>query len=1813
MFFFQNAEADESSLSSSYLGSLEGDPASIVENVSTIYGDYTEIEIDLVVPAPDPIILSRFYSSRDNLQTAMFGGWRFNPHCFLSVHKDEQGKTQIVAGTPQGSIFTYVAWQNPSNSDKRSLFKIDPDGAAQGLANTSSGNISAWTNQKNNALYFDPQANSFELVLCTGGKRFYEKNNQALNLYFLIREVLPSGNMLFYEYDQTGHLSQIKETNASNGKVLGWIKLQYGERISVSTSDGKTVEYHFQQNPSGFRLLTEVVRSHKPTVNYHYLVDDTSALLQKKELPEGRFVEIEYSSKNHENRHLVQSVTTPFSSTQNSTTHFTYRDDLDGGGHTEVTNPMNGKTVYRFDASFQLMSIEQYLSGSLERVLRKSWGSGRDVANLKFSTVEDGLGAIFYCKSFTYDGEGKGNIVEEREYGNLTGSHSNPFVIDENGKSDQECHLKTYAYFTGEKFDGVLQKDPKDAGIKSWYKKGTNQLIKKFVLKDGYPEEGNGYYYTAIKKRFFYEYNDDANLIRITTDNGSSSNEKSLSGVSERHITCIFPKQALPHIGAPEQIEEKCLDPKTATEILLARTKNQFDSQGNIVSQSVYDANGEFRFGTSKTYKDGLVVSEIDRLGNETRYVYDTNQNPVSVKEIATGLTTEYGYDLNNRLISTVERNSEGESFKTNVSFNPAGQKVSEQDRFGNKTYYSNDDLGRPISIVIPTFASRSTSTSGAEYRYAYDLFNNPISITDPSGNLTRKQYTANGKPVSILYSDKTSELFKYDVEGTLHRYRGKNGLVQVYGYNEVGQLDHIEYYKRDCEGVEDGFKRKFFSYLKLQLINEEDELGNITEFTYDDAGRLATKTKGGQKVEFIYDRIGRQQAEKRWNSSTSFTLYITERDPIDRVTEERIENSQGQTLKRTKFAYDQAGRLAQVIGYPQNQETVLIQYQYDGWGRLSKVIDANNHMSQFHYDDKHVDKKGRRALKRTLINPVGNQTEEIFDPSGNLVQITKKDKSGLLLTEEEFFYDFANNKVQEKAAIISAGLSSKFYESTWAVNKGNQLQGVTHGVGTSGEQNTSYQYNSYGEITTKMGRRVDDQLEYDYDARGDLRTLSYEDGTDKFNYQFAYDKKGNLVEVGLANGHSMKYAYDENDLLLLEKITGPLGSYQVSCVYDGEGKIQTLKLPDDSSINYTYDGPFVKAISRVQSGKELYKHQVASRDLMGNVLEEILPGKGGKRKQSWDRAGRRTEISTSFFTDKVPEGGYDPVGNILRSESEFRNEKNVSTYEYNALSQLIAEKGALSHTYAYDSLGNRISQDALAYQVNEANQLLDSGRASNTYDVNGNIATKTVGGKTWIYHFNPLGQLVSIKSPDSSAILFNYDWMGRRLSKRIQTPSKKDQVFRYFYLGATELGCIQENGNILELRIPGDPNQPEVTSFIAIELGKQIFFPAYDLQGNIACVFDHQRSKVIEKYTYSAFGEELIINETGNFISDSSIGNPWRYQSKRKDKETGLIYFGQRYYEPSDGRWISPDPAGNIDGLNLYVFSRNNPMKYADHFGLASEENENQSKAFMDYFFGEVEPRCHCPVDRNCKRGGDIAAAFAGSLYQSQMDLFGSPYFQGSIQALGGLIEASIGGGLTLASSVLPPLALLGFPIMAHGMDQYITGFNTIYEGQARNTVTHLLLVKVGLSPQSAAIVDGSLSIAGCMGGLSVLQYSQTSSNAYFRLRFNTGVDINESSIDAADKTVRLWPSAYQEKQVINGIEYSTHALVRMSPRGLIQSGTQLVSRGIPPSVVENAIKFGTKMPGNTANELIHSFQNIKVVTNIEGTKVITVITMGR
>ena len=138
--------------------------------------------------------------------------------------------------------------------------------------------------------------------------------------------------------------------------------------------------------------------------------------------------------------------------------------------------------------------------------------------------------------------------------------------------------------------------------------------------------------------------------------------------------------------------------------------------------------------------------------------------------------------------------------------------------------------------------------------------------------------------------------------------------------------------------------------------------------------------------------------------------------------------------------------------------------------------------------------------------------------------------------------------------------------------------------------------------------------------------------------------------------------------------------------------------------------------------------------------------------------------------------------------------------------------------------------------------------------------------------------------------------------------------------------GTQDERGQPLELKILGLGIRGDIGAAVALEIGGKTYAPLHDFNGNIVAIVSPD-GNLAEKYEIDAFGKE-----------ESSVSlNPWRFSSKRS--EEGLFFFGLRFYDATLGRWLNPDPAGFVDGANLYVFVQNNPLNRLDLFGLISED----------------------------------------------------------------------------------------------------------------------------------------------------------------------------------------------------------------------------------------------------------------------------------
>ena len=100
------------------------------------------------------------------------------------------------------------------------------------------------------------------------------------------------------------------------------------------------------------------------------------------------------------------------------------------------------------------------------------------------------------------------------------------------------------------------------------------------------------------------------------------------------------------------------------------------------------------------------------------------------------------------------------------------------------------------------------------------------------------------------------------------------------------------------------------------------------------------------------------------------------------------------------------------------------------------------------------------------------------------------------------------------------------------------------------------------------------------------------------------------------------------------------------------------------------------------------------------------------------------------------------------------------------------------------------------------------------------------------------------------------------------------------------------------------------------------------DGNGNITCLIDANQS-VVASYRYDPFGNTLSQSGT---LADANV---YRFSSKEIHTNSGMYYYGYRFYDPSLQRWINRDPLGERGSKNLHRFVANSPANRLDFWGL--------------------------------------------------------------------------------------------------------------------------------------------------------------------------------------------------------------------------------------------------------------------------------------
>jgi len=210
--------------------------------------------------------------------------------------------------------------------------------------------------------------------------------------------------------------------------------------------------------------------------------------------------------------------------------------------------------------------------------------------------------------------------------------------------------------------------------------------------------------------------------------------------------------------------------------------------------------------------------------------------------------------------------------------------------------------------------------------------------------------------------------------------------------------------------------------------------------------------------------------------------------------------------------------------------------------------------------------------------------------------------------------------------------------------------------------------------------------------------------------------------------------------------------------------------------------------------------------------------------------------------------------------------------------------------------------------------------------------------------------RLISIESlpavPDQAKVRleFTYDYMGRRVRKTVLSGHngsayQQTNEVTFVYDGWNLIAALDEdlvagttssNFYLWGLDLSGSlQGAGGVGGLLATTQDGAHYFVCLDGNGNVMALIDATDGTVAGEYEYGPFGEPL------KALGDAAEENAVRFSSKYTDTESGLLYYGYRYLDPSTGRWLSRDPLGEKGGAHLYAFVGNSPVHGVDVLGL--------------------------------------------------------------------------------------------------------------------------------------------------------------------------------------------------------------------------------------------------------------------------------------
>lgn len=462
------------------------------------------------------------------------------------------------------------------------------------------------------------------------------------------------------------------------------------------------------------------------------------------------------------------------------------------------------------------------------------------------------------------------------------------------------------------------------------------------------------------------------------------------------------------------------------------------------------------------------------------------------------------------------------------------------------------------------------------------------------------------------------------------------------------------------------------------------------------------------------------------------------------------------------------------------------------------------------------------------------------------------------------------------------------------------------------------YEYDKEGQLicrTTPDGSKI----KYKYNDQGLPVEINYPDNPVRYDY----DANGNRIWMQNKNGKT-EYKYDAFDRLV-EVIFKYSPEKRINYEYDPWNRISAIKIWDAQNNSYQvkYEYNILGNLTSIDDGN-------------GKIEYSYFPGKGEIVRHLPN--GIRTVFSYLPVGELISlkhfdaQNGllasyryeYSPQGKISRVFEDTSEGAKITRFEWDNRGYLKALQMPDGNNirYEYDVMGNRISmkdlKGTITYSYDKFGRLTKAGEIKYEWDDNGNLAMEIERSSKTRFRYDTRNLPLLVKTPNET---IHYKWDGD--GNLISRGAGKD--INYYLpnplapLGFT-LAEFDSSGRLKSSFLYGDSLLGQRDSN-----GKMEYF-LEDGSNSIRQIAD-VNGKIIKHQDFTPFAEPILVK--GNAIPD------FRMAGERFLPEIKESLIGNRLYDPSNGQYLSPDPASvyleRFDSFNRYTHGSPDPSSFME------------------------------------------------------------------------------------------------------------------------------------------------------------------------------------------------------------------------------------------------------------------------------------------